>query len=125
MLKYVPPQVPRYPGTPAPSWPGTFLLWACSAPSLGFLLGSQVVQAATDKVHLTSPRRSTRNSQVRPPHGPPPAQHVRVAQIIHDQAKARQGKDGTTGMNFQSALALHGATALSGTSSRKRKEKIN
>lgn len=96
--------MPRYPGTPAPSWPGTFLLWACRAPSLGFFLGSQVVQAATDKVHLTSPRRSTRNSQVRPPHGPPPALSVRAAQIIHEQAKAGQGKDGATGMIFQSAL---------------------
>lgn len=72
--------MPRHPGTPVPSWPGTFCcgLQYSGRPSRA---------AATDKVHLTSPRRSTRNSQVRPPHGPPPGLHVRVAQIIHEQAK--------------------------------------
>lgn len=108
MPKYVPgllglydTLMPRHPGTPVPSWPGTF----CCGLQYSGSLGSQVPSraAATDKVHLTSPRRSTRNSQVRPPHGPPPGLHVRVAQIIHEQGKRARA----TGRKFQSAL--HGA----------------
>lgn len=49
MPKYVHCQMPRYPGTPAPSWPGTFFALAClacpqcSVSGISFL-GGQAVQ---------------------------------------------------------------------------------
>lgn len=49
MPKYVLSQMPRYPGTPAPSWPGTFFALAClacpqcSVSRISFL-GGQAVQ---------------------------------------------------------------------------------
>lgn len=102
MPKYVHFQMPRYPGTPAPSWPGTFFFALACLPGLpavhrlwNFFSGQPSSAAATDKVHLTSPRRSTQ--EIRRSDHPtdrPQGLYVRVAQIIHEQAgQAGRGKD--------------------------------
>lgn len=68
--------VPRYPSTFL-AWHVLSLLWparsACSAPSLEFLFWA-AKRCSGDRQgspHFASPQH-TRNSQVRPPHGPPP-----------------------------------------------------